>query len=137
MAKKTERKKLDEQCLALFSLCVRARQKTCRNCNADYNLQAHHIVQRTYKLSRYNHASNGLCLCRGCHYMEKTDAEKFRNMVIGIVGILRYEELQDGYRVRYKWSVADLKDIRKGLKYELSIIEKDWGVPFDPLDIPF
>jgi len=137
MRKRTERKKLDEQCLSLFSLCVRARQKTCRNCNSDYNLQAHHIVQRTYKLSRYNHAANGLCLCRGCHYMEKTDAERFRNMVIGILGEDKYAELQKRYRVQYKWSVADLKEIRKGLKHELSIVEKDWGVPFDPTDLPF
>jgi len=119
---KTERQKLDADCLELWSLCVRTRDKTCRNCNSDYLLQAHHIVQRTYKLSRYN-TKNGLCLCKGCHFPEKFDFEGFRNMVIDIIGAAEYEAMQDIYRVKYKWSMDELKTIKEELKAELRRLE--------------
>ena len=48
-------------------------------------------------------------------------------MVIGVIGEEKYLSMQEQYRVRWKWTVADLKDIRKGLKDELSLIENDWG----------
>ena len=119
---KTERQKLDDDCLALWSRCVRIGQKTCRNCNSDYLLQAHHIVQRTYKLSRYN-TKNGLCLCKGCHFPEKIDAERFRRMVTGIIGEDEYNAMQDKYRVEYKWSILELKTIREELRAELRHLE--------------
>lgn len=122
MAKKTERKKLDEACLKLWSLCVRMKGKTCRNCNSDYMLQAHHIVQRTYKLSRYN-TKNGLCLCSRCHFPEHVNPEKFRRMVISIIGEDKYNALHDRYMIQYKWTVAELRVIKEELKAELRQLE--------------
>lgn len=123
---KTERQKLDKECLALWSKCVRTKQKTCRNCNSDFMLQAHHIVQRTYKLSRYD-LTNGLCLCRGCHFIEKVDPEKFRSMVVSIIGEADYLQKQKTYRVQYKWSIPDLRDIKKELQQILKDLQEDWG----------
>lgn len=120
----TERKKLDEQCLKLWSKCIRTNQKVCRNCGKDINLQAHHIVQRTYKLSRYN-LKNGLCLCSSCHFWEKVDPEKFRNIVTGIIGEDKYLELQDKYRCQWKWTVDDLKNIKAELQQKLKSLEED------------
>jgi len=120
--KKTERQKLDEDCLKLWSLCVRARDKICRNCNSDYMLQAHHIVQRTYKLSRYN-VHNGMALCRSCHFPEHIDPEKFRKMIIDILGEEDYTARQDKYRITYKWTIAELKQIKIDLKAELKRIK--------------
>jgi len=123
--KKTERKILDEACLKLWSQIVRTKDKRCRNCGSDYNLQAHHIISRQYKLSRYN-SDIGLTLCRGCHFVEKTDPERFRDMVIGIIGEENYLSLKNCYMVQYKWSVPELKEIRDDLKAELKRIQSDW-----------
>ena len=123
---KTERQKVDKACLDLWSKCVRTRQRTCRNCNSSYNLQAHHVVQRTYKLSRYLPA-NGLCLCKSCHFWEKVDPEKFRNMVISIIGEDDYIQKQKTYRVQYKWSIPELRDIKKELTQILKDLQSDWG----------
>lgn len=124
MAKKTERKRLDEECLRLWSLCVRARDKTCRNCNSDMNLQSHHLIQRTYKLSRYN-TLNGICLCRRCHFPEHITPEKFRDMILNIIGEENYLALKNCYMIQYKWTISELKEIKEGLKAELKRIESE------------
>jgi hypothetical protein len=123
---KTVRQILDRDCLNLWSLCVRTKQKTCRYCNSSHNLQAHHIVQRTYKLSRYR-PDNGLTLCKGCHFVEKMDPERFRNMIISIIGEEDYLRRQRTYRVQYKWSISELREIRKDLRQQLKALESDWG----------
>lgn len=123
---KTERQKLDKQCLDLWSKCVRTRFKTCKNCGEDTGLHAHHIVQKTYKLSRYN-VDNGLTLCAGCHFVEKTDPERFRETIIGILGEEDYLARQKKYRVQWKWSIPDLKEILKDLKQQHESLKSDWG----------
>ena len=119
---KTERKKLDEECLRLWSLCVRARDKTCRNCNSDYMLQGHHLIQRTYKLSRYN-LENGLILCARCHFPEHVNPEKFRDMILGVIGEDKYLELKKRYMVQYKWTLPELREIKENLKNELKRLQ--------------
>lgn len=122
-AKKTERQKLDAECLRLVSLIARMRDRTCRNCNSEYMLQGHHIVQRTYKLSRYN-PENLLTLCSKCHFPEHITPEKFRRMIINIIGEERYNELHDRYMISYKWTVAELREIKEDLKAELKRLEQ-------------
>jgi len=85
-------------------------------------LQGHHLVQRTYKLSRYN-IENGLTLCARCHFPEHVNPEKFRRMIIGVIGEEKYTELHDTYMVNYKWSVAELREIKEELKAELKRLE--------------
>ena len=123
---KTPRKKLDDECLRLVSLVARTRDRTCRNCGADTNLHGHHIVPRQFKLSRYN-PENIMTLCRSCHFWEKVDFEKFRNMIISIIGEDDYLQRQKTYRVQYKWSVPELRDILDNLKAELKRTESDYG----------
>jgi len=118
---KTIRQKLDESCLKLWSLCVRARDKTCRNCNSDYNLQAHHLVQRTYKSSRYN-LENGLTLCSSCHFSEHVNPEKFRRMIIDVIGEDKYNTLHDRHMITYSWTETELAMIKDELKDELKIL---------------
>jgi 5-methylcytosine-specific restriction endonuclease McrA len=122
--KKTERQKLDADCLELWSKCVRMTDKTCRNCNSDFNLNAHHIVQRNYKASRYL-LSNGLTLCAGCHFSEHVDPEKFRSMVIGIIGEQKYLSMQETYRIQYKYTLDDLRTIKNNLTVELKRLEAE------------
>ena len=117
--KKTERQRLDAECLRIWSLCVRARDLTCRNCNSSGSLQAHHIVQRNYKASRYL-LDNGICLCAGCHWPEKLDPEKFRGVVISIIGEAKYLYMQETYRINYKYTIDDLIEIKEELKSELT-----------------
>ena len=120
---KTERQKLDSDCLALWSKCVRTRDKTCRNnCKSDYPLHAHHIVQRTYKLSRYN-TENGLALCSSCHFPEHVNPEKFRDTIIDIIGEEKYLDLKKRYMITYSWTVPELKEIKEELKAELQRLE--------------
>jgi len=126
MAKKTERKKLDEELIRLFSLCVRARDKTCRYCGSDYRLQAHHVIQRTYKLGRYN-PDNGITLCSGCHFHEKTNHEKFRDMIIEILGQKKFDTMKAAYMRTWKWSVPEMKELLIGLKGVLVQLEGDMG----------
>jgi hypothetical protein len=126
VAKKTERQKLDAQLIELFSRCVRARDKVCRNCGSGYRLQAHHIIARQYKLGRYN-TENGLCICSACHFHEKTNHEKFRDMILSVIGETRFNELKTQYMRNWKWTVPELKEILDGLKTELRRIEEEWG----------
>jgi len=119
---KTTRQKLDSDCLKLWSLCVRTRDKTCRNCNSDYMLQAHHIVQRNYKASRYI-LDNGLTLCSRCHFAEHVDPERFRSIVIGVIGEKGYLSRQEAYRIPYKHSIEGLEEIRTYLKLDLQRLE--------------
>ena len=116
---KTPRQKLDQECLDLFSKVVRARDGACRNCNSTNRLQAHHIIQRTYKLSRYN-PSNGIAFCSSCHFHEKVNHEKFRDMVISVIGEKQYLDLKKKYMVQHKWTLDELKTIRDELKSELN-----------------
>lgn len=124
---KSERKKLDEANLKLWSLCVRARDKTCRNCNSNYHLQGHHIVTRQYKLSRYN-IDNGLTLCRRCHFPEHVNPERFRDMILNIIGEEKYLELKKKYMILYKWNITELREIKTGLKVKLKQLQNDFGV---------
>ena len=119
---KTPRKKLDDECLRLVSLVARTRDRTCRNCGADTNLQGHHIISRQYKLSRYN-PENLLTLCRSCHFPEHVNPEKFRDTILDIIGEKRYLELKKKYMITYKWTVTELKQIKNDLKAELKSLE--------------
>lgn len=118
--KKTERQSLDKKCLDLFSQIVRERDKVCQICGHDgsfFQLQAHHIVPRAWKLSRYL-PENGICLCTKCHGIEKnpTYYEVFRQNVVNIVGEDKYKSMHKAYRVQHKWSLPDLRDIYNELK---------------------
>ena len=58
-------------------------------------------------------------------------------MITSKIGKAEYDAMQKRYRVSSKWTIAELRDIREGLRRELEILERNWGRPFDPSDIPF
>ena len=134
----TERKKLDGDILALWSLCIRTKQKTCRSSNSDYQLTAHHIIEKNYRWGRYA-LENGLCLSFSVHCLQKAWPEKFRDIVIGIVGQEEFKRLKEKYMYQKpcKRTITELRAIKEDLKAELKRLEADWGQPFDPDSIPF
>lgn len=129
MKKKTARKKLDLKCLALWSQIVRLPQK-CEICGREQSdlekviFQAHHVVSRRYSAGRWS-LENGMCTCVHCHFLEKPDPERFRDMVIGAIGNNRFNKLKNKYMRTAKVTVAELELIYTGLKLELKKREED------------
>lgn len=114
--KVSERKKLDKDCLDLWSDCVIARDKTCRNCNSDERLSGHHIRVKQHQATRYNFEVNGLCLCWRCHSLQKFQPEKFNDMIIDIIGQEKYDQAKRLSQPSWKWSLDDLRQIKIHLK---------------------
>lgn len=70
MKRKTPNKlrQLDKKADALWSKCVRARDKRCVLCGSDSALQAHHWILTRNQSSKYKFdLRNGVTLCYGCH----------------------------------------------------------------------
>lgn len=122
MKKKTPRKRLDEKCLTLWSKIVRLPQ-VCAICGKPQSdldrviFQGHHVVSRRYSAGRWA-LENGVCLCISCHFLEKPDSERFRDMILGAIGNNRFNELKEKYMHTCKVSESELALIYKGLKLE-------------------
>lgn len=56
---------IKKKCDVLVSTLVR-KQGLCDRCGSTKNLQAAHIISRTYMATRFD-LENLLCLCAGCH----------------------------------------------------------------------
>lgn len=130
--KVSKKRQLDKKCLDLWSRCVRARDLTCRGCNSDYKLSAHHIRSRTNLSTRYL-LDNGICLCWKCHSLQKYNPERFQDLIIEIIGDEFYQELKRKSLGNIKVTEADLEMIKEYLEGKL----KDYkaGIDFD--DLPF
>jgi hypothetical protein len=117
--KVSNRKKLIKQCLDLWSDCVIARDHTCRNCNSDQYLSAHHIRSVTHHITMFD-IDNGICLCwRKCHFQQKFHPERFQDMVIEIIGQDYYEEMKRKSSVVVDYTIADLIEIKEYLQNKL------------------
>lgn len=122
MKKKTNRKKLDEKALKVWSQIVRLPQK-CVICGKQQStlskvvFQAHHIVSRRYAAGRWS-LENGVCLCQGCHFWEKIDPEKFRDMILGAIGRDRFDMCKKKHMHTCKVSEKELELVLLGLKAE-------------------
>lgn len=123
---KTEREKLEKKLDTLWRQCIQARDHTCRVCNHSGRLEAHHIMGRIHKATRWD-LENGLFLCWNHHAKYgHADPENLRDNVIDCIGIERYMGLKEKSRNNgrpCKFSIDDLKDIENKLKRALS----DWG----------
>lgn len=113
--KKSDRKKLDQQCLSLWSKVVKIEQGRCQCCGSVDLLESHHIIPRTHKKGRYE-PGNGLCLCMFCHGEEKSRPRYFRAMIFDAIGTEQYEGLKVKYTGEYKFTIDELKAKRKELK---------------------
>lgn len=122
MKRKTLRKKLDDKSLDLWSLIVRLPQK-CFICGKTQSgltkvvFQAHHIISRRYSAGRWS-LENGRCACQSCHFLEKPDPERFRDMVLKAIGENKFNELKEKYMRTCKVSEGELSIIHAGLKLE-------------------
>jgi nitrite reductase/ring-hydroxylating ferredoxin subunit len=112
---KPNRKKLDKELLDLFSDAVIARDNTCRYCNRDSQLSAHHIRVKQHRATRYS-VENGLCLCWPCHSLQKLQPELFHDRIIEIIGQREYNRLKELSGVITNWKTDELVEIKNQLK---------------------
>ena len=130
--KKTDRKKLDEYCLTIWGKIIRSKGK-CTICGKTDSLQAHHIISRRYNVGRHA-LDNGLCICSSCHFFEKPEPERFRDMVLGAIGEDRFKVLKEKYILKSrKISLGELDEIKAGLKEELKQLSDPLGLE----ELPF
>lgn len=122
--KKSDRKKLIEECDSWFSKCVVARDHTCRYSNSDERLTCHHIRSRTHFSTRWN-LENGLCLSWKVHFLQKANPEKFQDMVIEIIGDEEYQRLKTMSLVEVKYTVVDIEDRIQELKQEYKRLKNE------------
>lgn len=126
-SKAKSKKALDTKLLELASLCVRTRDRHCRNCGKDFNLQGHHIIERQWKLGRYA-MDNIITLCSGCHFLQKTSTEQFRDVVIDVIGQKTFDDLKAKYHGKlWKYSTSDLEAMIVEMKATLKSLEEDYG----------
>lgn len=125
-------KNIEKQCLSLWSLCVRTRDKVCRICGSDYRLQGHHIRSRSHKAT-YLDLDNGLSACARCHIIQKFNPEKFQDMVIAVIGDEEYQRLKAKSQNTWKPDVHELLLIKDILKTQLRIFEDEYGKRHDQI----
>jgi hypothetical protein len=124
------KKKLDKACLDLWALCIKAKQKTCRNCNSDYLLQAHHIREKARGHATRYDLENGLTLCRQCHSLQKFRPEQFHDMIVNIIGQMEYDRLKEKSQAIVRgneWTEQHLIEIRDSLRQDFEGLRVDYG----------
>lgn len=117
--KRETKKDIEKQCLILWSMIVRERDRTCRYCGNDESLQAHHIRSRRHK-STYLLLRNGLCLCSRCHCLQRFNTERFNDIIDEIVPEKEYKALKamslKEFRPTAPWLLEQREYLRKQLK---------------------
>lgn len=115
-----------KDCLTLWSLCVRTKDRTCRVCGSDYRLQAHHIRSVTHHATMLD-LENGLTLCSRCHFLQIANPERFMDMILEVIGQKEYDRLKKKSQVIYKYTTAEYKLMKVCLKDKLESLEQDYG----------
>ena len=86
--RKTERKKLEKECMKLWQEIIKARAgNKCETCGRRENLNAHHVFSRSRQSTKYD-IDNGISLCPGCHSLAPYSAHKdgeWLNRILGRV----------------------------------------------------
>lgn len=104
------------QCDAIFSKLVRARDRVCLACGSGALLQCAHIVSRRYFAVRWDF-TNAVTLCMGCHKKFTHDPIGWDLWVIGRFGAEFYEDLKRRAYVitkpDYDPTLADLRERMK------------------------
>lgn len=117
--KRQSQKTLKNKCDKLWSQIIRSRGR-CEWCGAygngiRGNLEAAHIVSRTYAKTRHN-LFNGICLDSACHRKAHALPTVFTGFVIELIGQEKLDELhrlaQDtSYKVDYAVVYEQLRNV--------------------------
>ena len=100
----------------LASILVRSKGKCVRCGNDQYEkLQCCHIYSRTYRSVRW-YLDNLLCLCAGCHFWGHKNPLEFAEFVKNYLGELRYEQLKSVAISTKKWTIEELKQLKKAFQ---------------------
>ncbi len=95
----------------LHSQLVRLRGH-CENCWSVANLQAAHIVPRTWVWTRTDE-SNAFCLCAKCHARFTDFPDEWMGFIERTIGLAEYLRLKDkalaGVRVKFDWDTEVLR----------------------------
>lgn len=119
LPKRDNKKQLEKDCLELWSILIRRRDKFCRHCNRVHNfkdLYAHHIYSVGCKATKFD-PENGVCLCWKCHNgIAHTLYEVFRKWLLANwMPLEKYEALGVRAEMRTKYTAGDLKLIKLDL----------------------
>ncbi len=130
--RKTEKKRLEKECMDLWQKCVKARAGyKCEywGCNKTEYLNAHHIFSRSRNSTKYD-IQNGMCLCSGHHSLQIDSAHKdpeFLKKVLGEIDGFKPLRSQTWYQMlrlrAYTPAKLDLKMEKLYLEKELENIE--------------
>jgi hypothetical protein len=94
---KKKLKMLQKKADALWSLCVRTRDKRCTLCGKTETLQAHHFIRTKGACSKHRYTLiNGITLCYACHlYKVHADAALVHIQPLGQSLIARGHATED------------------------------------------
>lgn len=125
--KSPDKKKIEAQCLSLWSKCVRTRDRVCRVTKSDTGLQAHHIRSVSHKAT-YLDLENGIAISNRIHCLQKFNPEKFQDIIIDTIGNEEYQRLKVKSQREFKPTVPWLLEMKDALKSKLKALESDYGV---------
>ena len=81
----------------IWSKKVRERDGKCLNCGKTESLNAHHVMPRGRKSTRFV-LDNGISLCAGCHVFSPNSVhrtpEGSKAFCVRIIGLKKYKELE-------------------------------------------
>ncbi len=119
---KPSRKTLEKQCDLLWRKIIQARDKVCRVCNHDGRLEAHHVMGRIHRATRWD-PGNGILLCWNHHVKYgHADPETLRDNIIDVIGAERYGQLKEksrNYGRPFKMDLGDLAELKARLADQL------------------
>ncbi|MEK6819014.1 MAG: HNH endonuclease [Nanoarchaeota archaeon] len=112
-------KRLKTELDRVFSLYIRQRDKVCRRCGINQNLQCSHIMSRVSQNLRWDER-NAMALCYKCHltwwHKEPLEAAEWCKTIIGEEA---YKSLlKEKYEIK-QWAIQELRDLI--LKYDKRI----------------
>lgn len=118
---------LNKACLKLWSACVIARDKTCRQCGDESGLTAHHIRSVTHQSTRFD-LENGMALSwKKVHFLQHSNPERFMDIIIDIIGQAEYDRLKAKSLIPYQRRIQDYRDERDRLRRQLKALKVDYG----------
>lgn len=96
-----EHRQLEKEADRIWSVIIRAQAPRCQRCNLRPVHDAHHMISRSYRQTRWI-LSVGAALCRNCHRIVGMDGEENRLLAVRLIGVERWEQLNIAKHCRAK-----------------------------------